>query len=193
MLGGTRIHQPVLSGGRQVAENVITFGIGSTGFRLYYIERATARLVRLLLLLGTIPVPVSLLPAMMTSSGGRLLLLLLLRLLLLLSLLLLLFGTRFGAFGGGGYGVSLDFRSGAVVMVDDTFDDRVEGKLGRVFQAVKEGQLEEVEPVWETEEDEQCELPVGEGESGEGNLGPLGEMGGYLFLHVNVRLEPVFD
>ena len=87
----------------------------------------------------------------------------------------------------------MDFCGGAVVLVDDTFDDRVEGKFGWVLQAVEEGRLEELEPVWETEEDEQRELLVGEGESREGNLGPPGEMGGYLFLHANVRLEPVFD
>ena len=78
-------------------------------------------------------------------------------------------------------------------MVDDTFDDCVKGKSGWVLQAVKEGQLEELESVWETEEDEQRKLPVGEGESGEGDLGSLGEMGGYLFLHANVQLEPVFN
>ena len=78
-------------------------------------------------------------------------------------------------------------------MVDDTFDDRVKGKGGWVLQAVKEGRFEELKPVWETEEDEQCELPVREGESREGDLGSLREMGGYLFLHANVRLEPVFD
>ena len=49
------------------------------------------------------------------------------------------------------------------------------------------------EPVWETEEDEQRELPVREGEVGEGDLGSPGEMGGDLLLHPNVRLEPLFD
>ena len=78
-------------------------------------------------------------------------------------------------------------------MVDDMFYNRVKGKGGWVLQAIKEGQLEELEPIWEMEEDEQCELPVGEGESREGNLGSPGEMGGYLFLHANVQLEPVLD
>ena len=68
----------------------MTFGIGSTGFRLYYIERATARLIRLLLLLWTIPVPMTFLSTVVAGSGGRLLFLLLLQLLLLLSLFLLL-------------------------------------------------------------------------------------------------------
>ena len=67
----------------------MTFGIGSTGFRLYYIERATARLIWLLLL-RAVPIPMSLLSTMVASSGGRLLLFLLLQLLLLLSLFLLL-------------------------------------------------------------------------------------------------------
>ena len=92
MLGGTGIHQPVLSGGQQVAENIIAFSIGGTGLCLYYIEQATARLVQLLLLLQTVPVPMTLLSAMVASSRGQLLFLLLLRLLLLLSLLLLLLG-----------------------------------------------------------------------------------------------------
>ena len=78
-------------------------------------------------------------------------------------------------------------------MIDDTFNNRVKGESGWVLQAVEEGRLEELEPVWETEEDEQCELPVGEGESREGDLGSLGEMGGDLLLHANVQLEPVFN
>ena len=80
-----------------------------------------------------------------------------------------------------------------VVTIDDTFNNRVEGEFGWVFQAVEEGRLEELKPVRETEEDEQRELPVGEGESGEGDLGSPGEMGGNLFLHANVGFELVFD
>ena len=43
------------------------------------------------------------------------------------------------------------------------------------------------------EEDEQRKLPVGEGEVGEGDLGSPGEMGGDLLLHLDIRLEPLFD
>ena len=73
------------------------------------------------------------------------------------------------------------------------FDNHVEGESGWVLQAIEEGQLEELKSVWETEEDEQCKLPVREGESGEGDFGSPGEVGGDLFLHANIGLEPVFD